>query len=602
MKNKIYLTALLLSNFAFSQVKDISFTIAPVANYTFWDNQSGLDNGLLYGGKIGFGFGEYIELRAMYLQSHDLKSKFSKYGIAGYDSNTFTPQDLDLTRWGGELKANIGRGRLNPYVTFGTGVQNIAIKNGNDFDQIYTSVGLGIKTKINNRIVLNIEAKNTAFNFNSGKNLLTASDKTNMGVTDASFESQLLYNWSAQASLQFYLGGRKPGTLSELDKAYLQKFRGGFKGIQWVVEPGASYVSFDNRSQFKDSYFLGGYAGLDFNRFTGIRAFFFQATQNEQLSFSFDKMNMYGLEFRARLNDGNGVTPYLILGGGYMSPSNSYVGKSIAVTPEGEKFAQAGLGLNIPLSKNFLITGGVRGMVSSGENVEDLSNPDLLQTHIMYNAGLKLTFGAKSKNPDALYQAEMDDALNKQSKTSAAVLTQQNENNQQKLIDLQSTYQAKLDSLNVALKVANSKNDVDTAVEILETKNKTEKSLEEVEQVTKKAVATPIAIVTKKDSIIIQKANIVIQKDSVTVAKPLVPKVQTATPAKPTKELIRMTPQELEMLIDKILDKTDPTIQQQIKTTTDRAKEMEQMQKRIDFLEKLMLQKNESTVVDPVKK
>ncbi len=70
-----------------------------------------------------------------------------------------------------------------------------------------------------------------------------------------------------------------------------------------------------------------------------------------------------------------------------------------------------------------------------------------------------------------------------------------------------SNYQAKLDSLNVALKAANSKNDVDTAVEILETKNKTEKSLEEVEKVTKKAVATPIAIATKKDSIIVQKAN-----------------------------------------------------------------------------------------------
>jgi hypothetical protein len=27
-------------------------------------------------------------------------------------------------------------------------------------------------------------------------------------------------------------------------------------------------------------------------------------------------LSMYGLELRARLNDGNGVTPYLILGGG----------------------------------------------------------------------------------------------------------------------------------------------------------------------------------------------------------------------------------------------------------------------------------------------
>jgi hypothetical protein len=60
---------------------------------------------------------------------------------------------------------------------------------------------------------------------------------------------------------------------------------------------------------------MGLYAGFDFNQYTGIRAFYLQATENEQISTSFDQLSMYGLEFRARLNDGNGVT-YLILGGG----------------------------------------------------------------------------------------------------------------------------------------------------------------------------------------------------------------------------------------------------------------------------------------------
>jgi hypothetical protein len=38
------------------------------------------------------------------------------------------------------LKANIGVGNLNPYVTLGTGVQNIEIDGGTDFDQIYASL------------------------------------------------------------------------------------------------------------------------------------------------------------------------------------------------------------------------------------------------------------------------------------------------------------------------------------------------------------------------------------------------------------------------------------------------------------------------------
>ena len=164
-----------------------------------------------------------------------------------------------------------------------------------------------------------VEGKNTLFNFNSAKNLLTAKDKTDLSVTDADFSNQLLSNWSIQGALQFYLGGRKPGSLSELDKAYLKKIKGGFRGLRWVLEPSANYIDFSQKSNFRDTYLLGGYFGLDFNQFTGLRVFYLQATEGEQISTRFDKLAMYGAEFRARLNDGNGVTPYLILGGGYLS-------------------------------------------------------------------------------------------------------------------------------------------------------------------------------------------------------------------------------------------------------------------------------------------
>jgi hypothetical protein len=100
--------------------------------------------------------------------------------------------------------------------------------------------------------------------------------------------------------------GRRPGSLSELDRAYLQKFKGGFKGLRWVVEPSMNYIEFDNDSPFRNSWLLGGYAGFDFDTYTGIRVFYLQATENETISTNFDKLAMYGVEFRARLNDGNG--------------------------------------------------------------------------------------------------------------------------------------------------------------------------------------------------------------------------------------------------------------------------------------------------------
>lgn len=298
----------LFINFKFTaQVKDISFTFSPAAEYTWWDSQSGFKDGTLIGGKLGFGFGEYLELRGVYLQSLDLKTDFLDFGLTNFDEALFTSQDVKLTRWGGEFKANIGTNRLKPYFTIGTGVQNIEV-DSKDFEQIYGSVGVGVTFNLAKRAVLSIEAKNTTYNFNAASSLLTNGDKVAFSVNDATTTTDRMSNWGLMGSLQFYLGGRKPGTLTELDEAYLNKFKGGFKGMQLVIEPSIAHISFDDKSLFRDTYMLGGYAGFDFNEYIGLRGFYFKATNDDEISTDFDKLSMYGIEFRARLNDGNGVT------------------------------------------------------------------------------------------------------------------------------------------------------------------------------------------------------------------------------------------------------------------------------------------------------
>jgi hypothetical protein len=52
---------------------------------------------------------------------------------------------------------------------------------------------------------------------------------------------------------------------------------------------------------------LDSYAGFDLINIPEFELFYLQATENKQISTSFDQLSMYGLEFRARLNDGNGV-------------------------------------------------------------------------------------------------------------------------------------------------------------------------------------------------------------------------------------------------------------------------------------------------------
>ena len=242
---RIYLfTVVFLSvnTITFSQVKDLSLTFSPVANYTWWSNQSGLEDDFLYGGNVGFGFGEYVELRATHLRNENIKRDFSGFGLPlGFENIISANREFDLKRWGGEFKANIGSGSFNPFVVLGSGVQTIDTDFETSVDNIYASLGLGFKIGFSDRIALVLEGRNTVMNANTGISLLTDTERSSLGLTDSFFESERLYNWSALASLQFYLGGRAPGKLSELDKTYKSKLKQGFKGFTFLFEPAATY-------------------------------------------------------------------------------------------------------------------------------------------------------------------------------------------------------------------------------------------------------------------------------------------------------------------------------------------------------------------------
>jgi hypothetical protein len=108
----------------------------------------------------------------------------------------------------------------------GTGVQNIEIDGGTDFDQIYASFGLGIKTKLTDRIVLSVEGKNTQYKMR-GRICLK---RIKLFLALQTLILRVIHFPIGQYRDQYsFIWGRRPGSLSELDRAYLQKFKGGFK-------------------------------------------------------------------------------------------------------------------------------------------------------------------------------------------------------------------------------------------------------------------------------------------------------------------------------------------------------------------------------------
>lgn len=413
MNFKLYLIFLisLFSYAANAQVSGIGYTISPAGEYVWWDDKAGLEDNYLVGGKLGFSFGEYFELRANYMQSLNLKTDLSGFELM--PDSLVSQREVKLSRWGGELKANLTKGKWLPFVTLGTGIQTMKMDTFAEQKQIYVDYGLGIKFSLADRYTFTIEGKNTLYRFNSGSYFITDAEKTALGLTASDFEQEQLQNWSLAATLQFYLGGRKPGTLTDLDRAYFNAFSGGLNSLVGTLEPTVGKVEFDESLNFRDTWLAGGSAGIDLGPYIGIRGFYLQSLEEGETS-KFDKLAIYGGELRARLNVSQGLVPYLMLGGGNIDVQADYVGKDSLVMPENKAFAMGGLGLILPLSKNFKIFGSAKAMMTTGSDLDAIAEPDQLQTSWMYSAGLRLNFGRSRKSPNSLVQSKIDQALNQQ--------------------------------------------------------------------------------------------------------------------------------------------------------------------------------------------
>jgi len=540
-----------------AQVAGISYTVSPAGEYVFWNDKAGLEDGFLVGGKLGIGFGEFFEVRASYLQGLDLKNNFKDFGLASYDDNTFNSSDVKLTRWGGEIRANISRGRLLPFILLGTGVQTIELDNSVERDQIYLTGGIGLKLGIADRITLTLEGRNTAYRYNAGFNLLSDQDKIDLNEVANPFQMEDLTNWSAGASLQFYIGGRKPGQMSDLDRAYFDSFTRGSGGLNIGLEAVAGQMNFNDKLVYRNTNMVGASAGFDLGPYIGLNGFYWRGLQDDSFT-KFDDIAMYGGEMRMRLNTGGGMIPFLMIGGGKLDVNEGYVGKkaidtdSVGVSLQGGDdtgFAMGGAGLLIPLTKNFKIFGSARAIITSGSPVDDLAAPEAIQTSWFYSAGIKLNFGKKNKNPDDIIQDQIDEQLKLQQ-----------EANDTKVAELQTQYDQKVLELEEALIQAYAEQDLEKAAILKEEKQKVEEIVEELEKIDEPIVATtPITI------------QPTIQSSPVTVA-PSTPTSQIPSPygnnaplpnptlgnqnvtITPSGSEIRMSPAEFENLIEEILE------------------------------------------------
>ncbi|MDY3120605.1 outer membrane beta-barrel protein [Porphyromonas somerae] len=399
-----------------AQVDGVNFTLSPNVSYNWWNQNIALKNSPFYGLRLGVGFGPYVELRGTFEKSVNLKNtiKDKNWNFLNEDAlNKLDGMEFDITRLGGELKFNIlsSNYSIAPYLTVGGGVQML---DYNPFDtktgvvedaketekQIYLSAGAGVRFNLSERIALSLEGRNTQFNLDKVDYLL------NPNVDD---KAKRWGNWSAIASLDITLGGMSG--YSDASRQYSNLFEDGFRGVKFVLEPGIMYADFHDKLNRADQFFIGGSAGLDFSSLIGLRAFYYQATeQPDKPSFKFNKdLKMYGANLLFRLNQPRGIVPYLTLGAGYLDDKSLIPtdpnSPSAGLAPEERfdvhnLFLMGGAGVEIPFSKYVALFGNVNALLSNNE-ASKLKNVEVnnIYTSLMYNAGVRINLGRSAYEP-----------------------------------------------------------------------------------------------------------------------------------------------------------------------------------------------------------
>ena len=456
---------------ALAQVQDVSFTVAPVAGYTHWDSKLNFGDSPFWGVRAGFGFGPLFEIRGIYERSFDLKGKLKKESnspawLTNW-ADKLEDSNVDITRYGGELKLNLwSNAFLAPYLTAGGGVMEMgytATPVGGAAasykeKQIYGAGGVGLKFNLGRRVALSLEGKDIIFNVN----------KNNRYLASPADGGEQLHNWTGQASLDIYFGGRAHRAGDAVSRAYRNMYTDGFRGVKFVLEPGVAYADFAKESGLEPQWFVGGSAGFDFSSIFGIRGFYYSATKKPNtLDIDLNnELRLYGGNFIARLNMPLGLTPYLTIGAGYREVTGKFVPTIEGATPKSGLFLLGGGGLEIPLSKYIALYGNVNAMLSEQENpaITSVTDPADVKINAFYQAGVRFNIGRSNRDGRALYQSYGD------AQTQAEVARLQ-EANLEELNELRADYDARIKKLNDELADAVARRDTVTVTRVLREKS-----------------------------------------------------------------------------------------------------------------------------------
>ncbi len=400
---------------AAAQPGGLTYTVSPVGVGVRFDPNAGLGEGLLYGGRLGVGFGRLLELDGEYLRSTGVRTDLGRIDApSGVDVllGTLADRDVEMERYGANLRATVGRSRLLPFLTVGTGVLRIAPEGTDDTRSIYATYGAGLTLALGTRATLTLAGSRFAYRYSPFATFALGDE----GLAPESLPLRTVYNNALTAAARVSLGGQAAGVETDVDRALAQRLR-------FFVEPAYGTVDFSDRlgPTFPDQQPLAGVsAGIDLGRYVGLRASYLRATDeatpfDDGVPTEFRDLTLVGGELNLRFATGTGdggATPYLIVGGGYLRAGDGYAPQGAAGAPESRTFAQGGVGLDVAVARTVRLKAAARALLMSDLDEADVASPGRVYASPLYTAGIEFSLGGGRAAPsdgldvDALVAAE----------------------------------------------------------------------------------------------------------------------------------------------------------------------------------------------------
>ena len=324
-------------------------------------------------------FGPYFSLQPFYAWADEVEPR------DGLTPASDAPSLWDVRTYGADIMVNLARGSFVPFVKGGGGLLRVTPDGGEESDRILLRYGGGLRFGLGDRLGAELTAENWTTRLSQP---FVAG-----AVADDEFpDDGIVGSWVYGAGVRIPLGAGFEDS----------GFRGLVPGI--AMEPFAVRTDFADEFDLGRQYGAGVRAGVDFNQNVGLRAHYWRGTDDD---FSeFQDVEGYGAEARFSLNTGPGLSPFLVGGLGRIRFTEDFFDVE-GDDPGDLDHLILGGGVAFSLGDIVRVDLGARNLLMTpGEQLEDVTDPDDLVSSWQYSAGLSLRFGAGARTRSSVARAD----------------------------------------------------------------------------------------------------------------------------------------------------------------------------------------------------